>query len=83
MLERDIYISETERTTLYCNAIFDSKKNMLAADGFVTSKYIKRAKRVEQEHVVPAENFGRIFPEWREGHDKCENSKKVVLVPVQ
>ena len=76
MLERDIYTSDSERVTLYCNAKFDSKKNILAPEGFVTSKYIKRAKRVEWEHVVPAENFGRTFPEWREGHEKCLNSKK-------
>jgi deoxyribonuclease-1 len=27
------------------------------------------------EHVVPAENFGRTFSEWREGHPQCVNSK--------
>lgn len=30
-----------------------------------------RAKRVEWEHIIPAENFGRQFPCWREGNNKC------------
>lgn len=39
------------------------------------NKYEKRAKKVEWEHVVPAENFGRTFVEWREGNHACVNSK--------
>jgi len=30
---------------------------------------------VEWEHVVPAENFGRNFSEWREGNDLCVTNK--------
>lgn len=30
---------------------------------------------IEWEHVVPAENFGRTFSEWRDGHKLCINSK--------
>jgi deoxyribonuclease-1 len=26
-------------------------------------------------HVVPAENFGKAFSEWREGHSQCVDSK--------
>ena len=36
---------------------------------------MKRAKRVEWEHVVPAENFGRSFSEWREGNAQCVDNK--------
>ena len=43
--------------------------------GFATTKYVKRSKRVEWEHVVPAENFGRVFSEWREGDKQCVNGK--------
>jgi len=43
--------------------------------GFSTTKYVKRAKKIEWEHVVPAENFGRTFSEWRDGHKQCVNSK--------
>lgn len=35
----------------------------------------KRAHRVEWEHVVPAWDFGRAFPEWRDGHSSCVDSK--------
>jgi deoxyribonuclease-1 len=30
-----------------------------------------RAKRVEWEHIVPAENFGRQFSCWRDGDSRC------------
>jgi len=41
----------------------------------VTTKHIKRAKKVEWEHVVPAENFGRNFVAWREGDEACVTTK--------
>ncbi|KXO13305.1 Endonuclease I precursor [Moritella sp. JT01] len=72
-LERSVY--QDHRETLYCVAKFDGKKNVLPAYGFITSKYQKRAKRIEWEHVVPAENFGRAFKEWRKGHSQCVSSK--------
>lgn len=34
-----------------------------------------RAKRVEWEHIVPAENFGRQLSCWREGDNRCINKK--------
>jgi len=34
-------------------------------------KVNKGAKRIEWEHLIPAENFGRQFPCWREGNAKC------------
>jgi deoxyribonuclease-1 len=73
MLERKVY--QDHRVTIYCGAIFDAKKNIEMPDGFVTTTYLKRAKKVEWEHVVPAENFGRAFSEWRNGHSECVNSK--------
>ncbi|AZG34596.1 endonuclease [Shewanella psychromarinicola] len=73
ILEREVY--QDNRVTIYCGAKFDDKKNIEVPIGFITSKYIKRAKRIEWEHVVPAENFGRAFSEWRDGHKNCEDSK--------
>ena len=35
----------------------------------------ERARRIEFEHVVPAENFGRQFTCWRDGSPECINSK--------
>lgn len=74
-LEKEIYLTSLERHTLYCQAQFDSKKNITAPSGFESTKYKKRAKRIEWEHVVPAENFGRNFSEWRTGNKVCVNSK--------
>ena len=72
-LEKLVY--NKHRTTLYCGAIFDVNKKVIPPQGFITTKYIKRAKKIEWEHVVPAENFGRTFSEWRDGHKQCINSK--------
>lgn len=73
LLETKVY--QNNRTTLYCGASFDSKKNIKPPRGFHTDKHVKRSKRVEWEHVVPAENFGRTFIEWREGDKQCVTSK--------
>ncbi len=72
-LER--YVYNENRETLYCGAAFDEKKNVIIPTGFETAKHVKRAMRIEWEHVVPAENFGRTFVEWREGHPECVSSK--------
>lgn len=73
LLEKKVY--NNHRTTLYCGAIFDAKKKVTPPKGFTTTKYVKRAKKIEWEHVVPAENFGRNFSEWRDGNKQCVNSK--------
>jgi deoxyribonuclease-1 len=73
LLMNNVYTSHRE--TIYCAAEFDTEKNVIVPVGFTTSKYKKRAKRVEWEHVVPAENFGRTFSEWRDGHMQCVDNK--------
>ena len=73
LLEKEVYFDHRE--TLYCGASFDEKKDVLPLKGFETDKHKKRAKRIEWEHVVPAENFGKTFSEWREGHPYCINKK--------
>jgi deoxyribonuclease-1 len=72
-LEQAVY--HDHRETLYCGAKFDDNKKITPPAGFTTTKHKKRANRVEWEHVVPAENFGRTFIEWREGHPECQNKK--------
>lgn len=59
------------RRTIYCDIAFDKNKTTRLPAGFEKSLYAARAKRIEFEHVVPAENFGRTFPEWREGSPLC------------
>jgi deoxyribonuclease-1 len=73
ILEKKVY--NNHRTTLYCDAKFDAKKKVTPPKGFTTTKYLKRSKKIEWEHVVPAENFGRSFSEWRDGNKQCINSK--------
>ena len=71
LLERQVY--HDHRVTVYCGATFDSKKNIDLPKGFTTPSHAKRALKVEWEHAVPAENFGRAFVEWREGDAQCVN----------
>lgn len=73
ILETKVYYDN--RQTLYCLAMFDAKKYVTPPSGFVTTKHIKRSKKIEWEHVVPAENFGRTFAEWKLGDKACVNSK--------
>ena len=73
MLEKEVYFDHRE--TFYCRAPFDVKKNVTLPEGFKTEKHVKRALRVEWEHVVPAENFGQAFVEWREGDERCVDNK--------
>ena len=42
-----------------------------------TNKINIRAKRIEWEHIVPAQNFGRQLDCWYSGDDKCITSKGV------
>lgn len=74
LLEREVYFDY--RVTIYCNALFDEEKNITIPKGFVAPKHEKRSKRIEWEHIVPAENFGRTFLEWREGDPQCVNKGK-------
>ena len=73
LLESRVYFDH--RVTLYCAARFDRYKYVEKPAGFTTPAHQKRAQRIEWEHVVPAENFGRTFPEWRNGNAACVNSK--------
>lgn len=73
LLEQEVYYDH--RQTLYCGAVFDEHKRVRLPQGFTADKHRKRSLRVEWEHVVPAENFGRAFPEWREGHARCIDRK--------
>lgn len=59
------------RLTLYCRARFHPDRRVEPPPGFTTAKHHKRAQRLEWEHVVPAENFGRFFPVWRDGDPQC------------
>jgi deoxyribonuclease-1 len=51
------------RTTIYCGASFTPDKQVILPKGFIAAKSPKRANRIEWEHILPAENFGRAFTE--------------------
>ena len=73
LLEDKVYADH--RVTFYCRANYNAKKEITLPAGFTTPKHEKRAHRIEWEHVVPAENFGRFFSEWRDGSAKCIDDK--------
>lgn len=73
ILDKEIY--HDHRVTIYCEAEYDAKGNVRPPEGFETRVYHARAKKIEWEHVVAAENFGRNFVEWEEGHPQCVDSK--------
>jgi len=81
---RKIY--QGHQRTIYCDCKYNykDKNNMIDRDscGYIPrNEYTKkgkhniRARRIEWEHAVPAENFGRQFKCWRNGDSRCVNSK--------
>lgn len=72
-LGRNVYFDH--RVTLYCQVPYDEEGNVSLPGGFTAAKHQARAGRIEWEHVVPAENFGRTFSEWRDGHPECQDRR--------
>lgn len=71
-------VASPENRTFYCNCRFEDKNNIdFKSCGYVPLNDNARARRVEVEHIVPAENFGRSFVEWREGHADCVRTNGV------
>ncbi len=74
LLNSKVFNTPASKVTLYCGATYNRNKIDIP-QGFDTSQHTKRAERLEWEHVVPAENFGRAFKEWREGSPQCVDNK--------
>ena len=71
-------IFKNMRKTFYCGCSYDAQlKVNLKSCGYKPRKNRKRAERVEWEHLVPAENFGRGMPSkcWDEPVCKKKNGK--------
>ncbi|MCV3413152.1 endonuclease [Campylobacter lari] len=81
-------LGSTYQYDFYCNAPFKSNKKekytkfkVVKSDLYTPrNEYTKkgkinqRAKRIEWEHIMPAQNFGKHLPCWREGGRKaCQN----------
>lgn len=78
-------IYKDNQVTFYanCNYNYKDKLNMIVRQscGYEPKneytkkgKINKRARKIEWEHVIPAENFGRQFTCWRDGDDSCVKS---------
>ncbi len=63
------------RKTIYCQAEFNDSK-MIFLDGFFSSKYADRSKKLEWEHAVPTENFGRALGVWENDSLECAGLSK-------
>ena len=57
--------------TVYSGCRYAGKTVDYGTCSYVPAKPGVRSKRIEWEHVVPAEAFGRAFPAWRDGHPDC------------
>lgn len=66
-----VLVYADQRITGYCGALYDEYGTLTLPVGFITPRYKNRANRVEWEHIVPAEHFGRAFAEWRDGNQLC------------
>ncbi|EIV5071170.1 endonuclease [Campylobacter lari] len=81
-------LGSTYQYDFYCNAPFKANKKgkytkfeVIKSDLYTPrNEYTKkgkinqRAKRIEWEHIMPAQNFGKHLPCWREGGRKaCQN----------
>lgn len=75
IMQQQVFVGKDYQITLYCGAKFNMNKEVTLPPGFVVTRYKDRKKKWEADHIVPAENFGKHFVEWREGHPDCVDSK--------
>ena len=71
----DTVIYRDHRVTIYCGFSYDRNKDIYLPEDFIISSFPTRAAKMEREHVVPVENFGRAFVEWREGSPRCVDNQ--------
>lgn len=69
-------IHKDNQFTIYCGCKYADGKVDLESCGYKTQGDLNRAKRVEWEHIVPAEAFGQSFVEWRNGAPHCVRKGK-------
>lgn len=74
ILEQKVYYDH--RVSFYCGYRYDKQKRVQLPGSFRTPSHNPRMNRIEWEHVVPAENFGRTFSEWTHGADACRGHKQ-------
>lgn len=68
-----VFVDHTQ--TLYCQCTFDGQQGInLKSCGMQSAENIKRAHKMEWEHMMAAENFGKHFQCWRTS--MCEKNGK-------
>lgn len=72
------HIFAANPTTLYCGCRYDpaTKKIDLSSCNMQSAESIDRAHRLEWEHMMPAENFGRQLQCWRANLCERKSGKK-------
>ncbi len=75
-----LHIYEQHRIDLYCGCTFLPEPGHglrvdLSACGYVVAREPTRAARIEWEHAVAAATFGRTFPEWTAGSERCVDKR--------
>lgn len=71
ILLEEIYLDYNQ--TFYCSSDFDSSKNIVHDEGYIPISDNKRGRRLEWEHVVPANVFWKKL-EGASGHSQCISS---------
>ncbi len=69
-------IFEQHPVTIYCGCQYHGHQIDLGSCGMQAAETIKRAHRLEWEHMMPAENFGRQLTCWYEKVCTKENGQK-------
>lgn len=76
---KDIYNDKAQgmpRVDIYCGCKFSAGLNVDKSCNYKAQQKGKRASKIEWEHIIPAENFGQNFKEWREGNKELCKDKK-------
>ena len=60
--------------TFYCHCPFHGKQVALNGCSYSVKVSGKRSRRIEWEHIVPVSLFGKNFPSWFGGHQRCRSS---------
>lgn len=66
ILLKQVY--NNHRITFYCQETFNKKKRLTSTKKFKSKLNNKRSKKIEWEHIVPANAFGKNFKAWTEGN---------------
>lgn len=67
------------KETIYCKAKFNKSKIIFNINSYTSNNNIRR-KKLEWEHIVPAQNFGKNFFEWTYRDEKCIDTSKLKIL---